>query len=565
MRLAEEHPQSNARIRVWIMPFSWAIVGDSLGRLLILLATVGFILLVACANVTSMLLARSSGRSSEMAVRLALGASRRRIVRQLLEESAVLAALGAGVGVLAAYLVLESLCDLLPINLPRGQEVGIDQWVLWFTLGVSVVAVFLSGLTPALVSARTSVVAALKQQSGFQLGSRIRSRILKGLLALQIALALLTTNQAVLLFGSLRHALESERVFDTDQVLTASLNLSGGDYVEPDRRVVFWNQLIEKVEAAPGVEYAAVATQLPLASGGYTTYRFPEESWRSDAARRWALRTYISPDFFQAMGIDLLAGRTLQTGDDRIPRQSVVVNRALADRCWPEENPLGQQIVEDRPEPGWRAVVVGVVESTRQHGLERNAQPEIYWLYSVNPWEGSSLVVRCSAEPPVLIPAIRASVAALDPHLPLSHVATMRDVVVKSLQGRSSITLLVSLMALLILILAMIGVYGMISHVVAQRTHEFGLRIALGASRRRVLTSVVWQTVRWSLLGVAAGLLLSFNMAFLSRHLVFGVGNPSLPSLAVGCGLVLVAAMCSAFVPALKAASSDPMAALRCE
>lgn len=564
-RMAEAHPESNARVRIWAMPFSWAIVGDSLGRVFILLATVGFILLVACANVTTMLLARSSGRSNEMAVRVALGASRRRIVRQLLGESAILVALGAGVGIVSAYWVLGSVGDLLPINLPRGRDVAIDHWVLWFTLGVSAVAVLLSGLAPALVSARTSVVGVLKQQSGLQCVSRTRSRILKLLLTLQIALALLTTNQATLLFGSLRHALNSERVFDTDQVLTASLNLSGGEYVEPSRRVAFWNQLIEKVGAAPGVDCAAVATQLPLASGGYTTYRFPDEDWRSDAARRWAFHTYVSPDFFRAMGIDLLRGRALRNGDDLLPVQGVVVNSALADLCWPEENPLGRQIVEDRPEPGWRAVVVGVVESPRQHGLARNAQPEIYWLYAVNPWEGSSLVVRCDTQPAALVPAIRASVAELDPYLPLSHVATMREIVVESLQGRSSITLLVSLMALLILLLAMIGVYGMISHVVAQRTHEFGLRMALGASRRHVLISVVWQTVRWSLLGVAVGLLLSFNAAFLSRHLVFGVGTPDLLALAVGCGLVLVATVCSACLPALRAASSDPMAALRCE
>lgn len=564
-RLAEDHPESNARVQVWLMPFSWAIVGESIGRLLILIATVGFMLLVACANLATLLLARGSGRSSEIAVRLALGASRRHILLQLLGESAVLASVGAAVGVLVAYAVLSGLSGLLTIDLPRSQDVVLDQPVLWFALGLAALTVILFGLAPALVAARTNVLPALKQQGGYQVGFRARTRLLKILLTVQMALTLLVTTQAVMLFSNLWQALTSSRAFDTKEVLTASVTLSGGRYLDPNQRVAFWDRLLERVEALPTVERAAVATQLPLKSGGSTPYRLEGEVFHASNARRWALRTYVSAGFFEAMGLDLLTGRGLQSGDERSPIHQVVVNQTLVDRCWPDQDPLGRELIEDAAEPGWTARVVGVVESAQQDGFADQGQPEIYWLYPVNPWEGSSLVVRSTTDPDALMPAIRHVLSELDPYLPLAEVASMQDVVVRSLQGRSFIVLLVALMAAVILSLAMIGAYGMTSYVVAQRTRELGLRMALGASRRRVLANVVGQIMLWATCGLVAGLILAVNAMFLLRHLVYGVGSSQGLSLLVGSVLVLAATLGAVLAPALRATRLDPMKALRCE
>jgi len=564
-QLAETYPQTNSRSTVWVAPFLLATLGSTIGKLLALLVTVGFVLVVACANVASLVLAKGAGRLTEVAVRVAMGASRRRIVRQMLTESLVLAGIGGAAGVLLAQASLGTLRGLLPPELPRTSGIQLDGGVLAFTFVLTLATTLLFGLAPALVAARTRVNDILKEGTASHGSQRTRAGWLRKLAVAQIAIALLVTNEAVLLFKSLRNVLETPHVFDTRQVLTASIHLSEGDYREPRQRTQFWQQLVASVEALPRVECAAVVNQIPLHGGGYRNFRLDGEPVGSRPSRHLAAGTYVSPDYFRAMGITLLTGRTLQAGDDRVPEQRVVVNRALAERCWPGREALGQRIHDDSVRSEWSAEVVGVVESTRQQRPEQQPQPEIYWLYGVNPWPGSYLVVRTAGAPQALMPALRSAVAELDPSLPLTDIQTMGGVLARATQGRRLLTALIALFASLILTLAMTGIYGVVSYQVAQRTRELGIRLALGAGRDQLFRLVFGQTLRLLGVGLGIGLAFALGVAFITRSLLYLTSALNLLYLGLGVGLVLGAALVAALVPAWRATRVNPVEALRSE
>jgi predicted permease len=449
--------------------------------------------------------------------------------------------------------------------LPRSGGIQLDGGVFGFTFLLTLATALLFGLAPALVAARTRVNDVLKEGAGGQGSLRIRARLLRALAVAQITIALLVTNEAVLLFKSLRNVLESSHAFDTRQVLTASIHLSEGQYPEPRQRVQFWEQLIEKVEALPQVECAAVANQVPLRGGGYRSFRLDGEPIGSRAGRRMAAGTFVSPEYFRAMGITLLAGRTHKPGDERLPEQRVVVNRTLAERCWPGREALGQRIHDDSGRSEWSAEVVGVVEGTRQQRAEQQPEPEIYWAYSVNPWQGSSLIVRAAGDPKPLVPAVRSAVAELDPSLPLSDIQTMGEVLTRATQGRRFLTTLITLFGALILTLAMTGIYGVVSYQVSQRTRELGIRLALGAGRDQVFRLVLGQTLRLLGVGLGIGLAFALGVTFITRSLLYLTSALNLLYLGLGVGLVLGAALVAALGPAWRATRVDPVLALRSE
>jgi len=381
----------------------------------------------------------------------------------------------------------------------------------------------------------------------------------------QITIALLVTNEAVLLFKSLRNVLESSHAFDTRQVLTASLHLSEGEYREPRQRVQFWEQLIERVEALPQVECAAVANQVPLRGGGYRSFRLEGEPIGSRAGRRMAAGTFVSPDYFRAMGITLLAGRTFRQGDERLPEQRVVVNQTLAEQCWPGQQALGQRIHDPSGRSEWSAEVVGVVESTRQQRPELPPEPEIYWPYGVNPWPGSYLIVRAAGNPKLLVGAIRSAVAELDPSLPLTDIQTMGEVLTRATQGRRFLTTLITLFGGLILSLAMTGIYGVVSYQVAQRTRELGIRMALGAGRSQIFRLVFGQTLRLLVFGLGLGLVFALGLTFITRSLLYLTSALNFLYVVLGVCLVLGATLAAALVPAWRATRVNPVQALRSE
>jgi predicted permease len=564
-QLAETHPKTNNRSTLWVDPFLVATLGSTIGRLLLLMATVGFVLLVACANVASLVLARSAGRLTEVAVRVALGASRWRIVRQMLSESFVLAAVGGVVGIWLAQVSLGAVRSFLPAELPRAGTIQLDGGVLAFTILLTLATALLFGLAPALVAARTQVNEVLKEGAGGQGTLRTRARWLRVLAAAQVAMALLVTNEAVLLFKSLRNVLTSPHAFDTRQVLTASLHLSEGEYRESQQRVRFWEQLIERAEALPQVECAAVANQVPLRGGGYRGFRLDGEATSAGAGVRMAAGTFVSPDYFRAMGITVLAGRTFQPGDERLPVQRVVVNRTLAEKCWPGQQALGQRLHDHSGRSEWSAEVVGIVESTRQQRPELPPESEIYWPYAVNPWHGSYLIVRSTGNPKLLVPAIRKTVAELDPSLPLTEVQTMGEVLMRAAQGRRFLTTLISLFGGLILSLAMTGIYGVVSYQVAQRTREVGIRMALGAGRDQIFRLVFGQTLRLLGVGLGIGVAFAIGVAFITRSLLYLTSALDLLYLGLGACLVFVATLAATLVPAWRAARVNPIQALRNE
>jgi len=499
------------------------------------------------------------------------------MIRQLLTENLLLSLLAGGTGVLMAVWSLDALKSLLPPDLPRVESVTVDGPILAFTLALSVLTALVFGLAPARSAARTNVVDALKEGAGAQSGVKKRNATLRRLAIAQLAIALLMTNGAVFLFKSLQNVLTTPQVFDTEQVLTAHVMLAGGEYESPATRIAFWEQFVERIGALPDVERAAVTAQLPLETGTYEYYLLEGESFDPQVNRRFAWRNFISPGYFEAMGIPLLAGRPLTYADGgpvsipdwrpEVPTQEwkVVVNRAMAERAWPEESPIGKRLYNIETPRRWVAEVVGLVEGIRQTGPERRSSPEIYWLYDANPFSGANLVVRSRVDPLNLVETIRAELALLDSDIPLSNIRTMETVLDSSLRNRYFITVLTGLFTAIAVLLSMAGTYGIMSYSVAQRTHEIGVRVAMGAGRLSLLALVLRQTLRMLAFGVAIGLVLIVNGAFAARGLIYGVSpfNPFYISIAVA--FVTGVALLASLRPALKATRIDPITALRTE
>jgi len=578
--LAEEYPETNARNQVWLQPFVVEVFGSAAGRLILLGCTVGMVLLVACANVASMLLAKGAGRQAEVGIRVALGSARWRMVRQLLTESLLLALLAGIAGLGLAVWSLDVLRGLMPAELPRAENITIDGSVMVFVLILSLLTALLFGLAPARHAARANVIDALKEGSGSRSGVKKRNKTLRRLAIAQLAVALLMTNGAVFLFESLQNVLTAPQAFDTEQVLTAHVLLAGGRYEDEATRVAFWDELVERVGALPDVERAAVTAQLPLETGTYEYYLLEGESYDPEDAKRGAWRNFTSPGYFEAMGIPLYAGRGLAEQDAAAisivemllthragPAQEwgVVINRALADEHWPEENALGKRLYNLGTTHTWTAVVVGVVEGVRQAGPERRSEPAIYWLYEANPFAGANLVVRARVDPLLLIASIEDELGQMDADIPLSDIRTMATVLDSATRGRFFITLLTGFFTAIAVVLAIAGTYGIMSYYVAQRTHEIGVRVALGASRGRLITMVFRQTFVMLAFGVSIGLVLIFNFSFIARGLVYGVSPLDPFLISIGVAFVVCVALVATLRPALRATRVDPVIALRAE
>ncbi len=566
-RVAEAHPNTHHRKVFWVMPLLFQCVGGNvLSRLLLLFLIAGLVLLVACANVASMLLAKGADRQAEVAIRFALGASQARIIRQWLVEILVLALIGglAGAGFAAGGLGL--LREMLPADLPRAEGVRMDHWVLLFSLALSVVAALLCGLAPALTVSRTRPNEVIKGgglSGGF--GSQSRRRLLPKLAVAQLAIALCLANLAILLLLSYRRVLDSPQGFDQQRVLTADVWLWGNRYAEPEQKTRFWRQLLERAEALPGVDAAAVTTKLPLEGGRNGEILVAGEAFGAQDKHPLIEMSWISPKYFQAMGIPLLAGRVMSPQHTSGGVQEVVVNRALVERYWPGQDGLGQPLRPNSVDTPWSAVIVGVVDNVRQWGSEFKPLPEIYFPYDAEPAVGAKLVVHSAAEPVLLVPTLQHEITRLDADMPLSNVRTMKQVLVASTGHRKYVTRLIQLFMAITMVLAWVGVYGVIAYQTAQRTREFGLRLAFGASRGHIHRLVLRQVLRITGWGTLFGLLATVDLAFVLRHLIYGVN--ALDSVAVVLGILLVigATLLAGYLPARRAGRVDPLVALRYE
>jgi ABC-type lipoprotein release transport system permease subunit len=526
--LGEQYPSTNARKQLWVNPLKRQIVGDVRGQVLLLMGAVALVLLLACANVASMLLAKSARRRTEMAIRSSLGAGRWRIVGQLLTESMVLSLLGGIAGTLIGVAGLGAMRSLIPRDVPRMADVTIDGPVLLFSLGLALLTGLIFGLAPALHGSRSEVSEVLRGVRGGHTVRGGRARMLGFLAVGQLAIALVLTNGAALLYVSFRNVIRTPQVFDAEQTLTASISLDGDRYAENQARVGFWNQLLDGVAALPGVDHTALTNQLPLLGGINDEILSEEETFESRGNGTLTEITFISPDYFDAMGIPLLAGRALRNADPA----------------------------------SWTAAIVGVVEDVRQWGPERNPIPQVYFPHERSTWNASWLVLSSKSDPLSHVPAIKNEVARLDPGLVVSDPRRMEQVFDSTTLQRRFITRLVGLFAVVALVLAMAGVFGMMSHEVAQRTHEIGIRAALGAARTNLLAMALGRALRLASIGAVIGIVGAVLSARVTRQWVFGMSGTN-PAFMAGLVIfLLIVAVAATGVPALRATNPAFMAGL---
>jgi predicted permease len=579
-RLAEAYPKSNGKHGINVRPLTGVIVGDVAPTLLVLLGAVAFVLLIACANVANLLLARSTGRRKEMAIRSAMGASRGRVILQLLTESMVLSLAGGAAGLGVATWGSRAVVAAVPGGLPRMENIGVDGWVLAFTLGVSLLTGLLFGLAPALQSSVTQVHETLKEGSR---GSTAGPHRLRTLLVIsEVSAALVLLVGAGLMLRTMQQLNSIRPGFDPTRVVTFSMGLSPADTTSSDRILQTFDRTLAAIRAIPGVSNASLSTLIPLAGNDdempfYVTGR-PRPTSQGDM--NWALLYSTGPDYLKAMKIPLLRGRFLVPEDSRRAAPVAVIDEVLAHSIFPNEDPIGKSIaVPDMgPEFGSELSrpmeIVGIVGHVNHWGLDTDAgakvRNELYLPISQIPEpfmkqvaSGSSFVVRAGTDPLAIVPTIRRAMAGMGNGQPVYSVRSMDEIVSASIAGRRFSMLLLGIFAALALALAAVGIYGVISYAVAQRTHEIGIRMALGANPGNVLRAIVSQSMMPVLMGVGIGLAASFALTRLMAKMLYGV-KASDPATFCTVALILSAvALAASIVPARRATRIDPTVALR--
>ncbi len=578
-QLAAAYPETNAHTGMWTEPMMKRTLGKVQKTMSFLLIVVGLVLLIACANIASMLLARGAQRTPEIAIRSSVGADRARLLRQLLTESLIQSLFGGVAGLALAYWGVGALVAVLPDNVPRVAGIEIDTAVLIFAAMTTIAAGLLSGLAPALFAARTEIATVLRDGLLARGGSRGLNRLLGVLVATQIAIGLMLVNAAVVLMISYSKVVSQEMNFDTDEVVIAGISLSGPAYEQPQQRRAFYDELVTRVRSAPGVAHAGLTNKLPLRGGWNASVLVNDDVFDPSAeAGNLVEYSFVDAGYHAAMGIPLLAGRTfteldleessvaadLEISPVELP---VVINRTMAEQMWPGEEPLGQLIRPRSAVESYRARVVGVVEDVMQWGAERPPLPEIYFPYTSEVWgpQWTNLVVRAQGDPSPLSAAIREAVREIDSQVPLAEPSTMAEILRQATGRRRFAMLLMTLFAATALTLIIAGTYGVMSYAVSQRTHEIGVRMALGADKVLVLRHFLARAARLFGPGLILGLLGSVAASTLTRSMVFGVSalNPIYVFAAVGAMIVVTSAAVG--VPVLRATRVDPVEALKAE
>lgn len=564
-RLEQRYPETNKGRRVLLAPLHESIVGNVRQPLLILLGAVGLVLLIACANVANLQLVRSSGRQKEMAVRVALGASRSTLVRQLLTESVLLAALGASLGILLAIWGMSSMASRLPDGIPRLQEAQVGAPALVFTLAVSVLTGLLFGLAPALQASRPSLMEVLKE--GDRGSSGRRQRLRSVLVVGEVAVTLTLLVGAGLLIQSFRRVLQVDPGFKTQNLLTMEISVNN-----PDGQQVanFFEQLQQNVRRLPGVTSVAVSNGIPFGSTNFPAFLI--EGRPETENNPSGLRYHVSPAYFQTMGIELIKGRLFTAQETPATPLVAITDEVLARRYFPNEDPLGQRLKASADAPGIE--IVGVVRHAEPNSLDAQgpAPAQFYFNFNQIPVEGLpgsvrriNLLTLTEVEPLSLASAVRAQVAALNKDQAVFNVRTMEQTVAQSVAARRFSMFLLTVFAIVALALASLGIYGLMSYAVAQRTREIGVRMALGAQMSDVLKLVVGQGMKLALVGVVLGLVASVALTQLMKTLLFGVSATDPLTFLVIAFLLTVVAMLACWLPARRATKVDPMEALRYE
>ncbi|HEX3560945.1 MAG TPA: ABC transporter permease [Pyrinomonadaceae bacterium] len=550
-----------------LTPLDEFVVGKIRTALWILLGAVSFVLLIACANVANLMLARAAVRQKEIAVRTALGASRWRVVQQLLTESVLLSLAGGAVGLLLAMWGVDLLLRLNDNRLPRATEIGLDSRVMLFTLGVSLLTGVVFGLAPAFQTSGINLHDTLKEGGRSGKGG-VRRGVRNALAVAEMAFAVVLLVGAGLLVRSFMQLQQVSPGFEPRGALAMMVSLPANKYADPTQRAAFMRQMLEQVRALAGVKSAATTTTLPLSgfnqSGSFGIEGKPTPRGQdSPHGSRWM----VSDDYFQTMGIPLVRGRYFDAHDAAEASGVAIIDEALARKYWPGEDPVGKRIAfEGTPQqPRWREVV-GIVGHVKDEGLEGESRAQYYVPYAQNANAPNLfLAVRAEGDPASLAPAVRGAIAGVDADLPVYRVTTMEQMVADSLAQRRFSMTLFGVFAALALALAVVGLYGVMSYAVAQRTHEFGLRMALGAQRRDILRMVVGQGLVLVGVGLAAGLVGALALTRVMSSLLYGVSATD-PLTYAGIALLLAAvALLASYIPARRATKVDPMVALRYE
>jgi putative ABC transport system permease protein len=541
-----------------------SVVANIRGMLLMLSGAVGVVLLIACANVASLLLSRALSRRKEIAVRAALGAQRSALIRQLLTESVLLAFLGGLLGLALSWAATRYFATLGNNNLPQGLPITMDAQVLFFMLAISVLTGVLFGFFPALQLSRTNVNQTLRDEGRGSTGGHRRVQ-LRGLLVVgQVALSLLLLIGAGLLVRSFSRLLTVEPGFDPQNVLTMNISLPTVKYAEAQKQVAFFDDLSRRISALPGVRSAAISAALPLVPKRITPV-LPEGQPEVPLAERpFIIIEAISPAWFKTMRVPLQAGREFTDADKAGAPNVVIVNQALARRYWPNENPIGKHIALGRQPP---SEVVGVATDVKNRGLALDAQVQLYFPFSQLPWGNMNLLVRTAANPNTMVSVVRAQVAAIDADQPVTNIQTVDEIMDGSRAQPRFILLLLSVFSAAALVLAIIGIYGVLAYSVAQRRQEMGIRLALGAEKADILRMVVGHGLKLTITGVAIGLAaalaMSWIMASMLSGLLYRISARDVTTFVLAPVTFLVISLLASYLPARRATQVDPNEALR--
>jgi len=552
-----------------VTPMNEKVSGRIKPALLVLLGAVGFVLLIACANVANLLLARAASRIKEVAIRSALGATRRDLLRQLLVESVLLAVVGGAFGLLLAWLGVQGVIALKPANVPRITELRIDGLVAIFTLGVSVATGLLFGLAPAVQTSRTNLQETLKEGGRSATADRSGHALRRVLVVAEVALALMLLTGAGLLIKSLALLQEVNPGFDARNLLTFRVAIPAAKYPSDTARLQYFDRAVEAVRAVPGVANVGLSSVLPF-SGGWSTGSFTVEGYQPPTGQPgpWGDQRTVSAGFFTTLRLPLIKGRVFTEQDGAGGPAVVIVDDEMVKRYWANVDPIGKRITFDDPQRDstvdW-ITVVGVVGHAKHEGLDAEHRVQLYFPHRARVGGGMSFVVRTVGDPNQAVAAIRSAVHSVDRDVPIAGVATMDTNITNSMGQRRFAMMLLGLFAAMAMVLASIGIYGVMSYSVTQRAHEIGIRMALGAARQNVLAMVMRQGLLLVGIGVVIGVAGALALTRLIASQLFGV-QPSDPTTFVLVAVTLVAvAALATFVPAMRATRVDPVVALRDE
>ncbi len=569
-RLEKEFPKSHAGHGAAVVPLRESFTGGLRPALAVLCGAVGMVLLIACGNVANLLLARASARRRELALRLALGSTRWRLTRLMVAESLLLALAGGALGVTLAGWGVRLLLAGLPTDLPLPayvRTIAVDNRVLAFTLILSLLTGLLAGILPALRASNIDPNAALKEGGGTTTAGLRQSRLRGALIVAELALTMILLVAAGLLMQNAVRLQWTDPGLRADHVLVMDVALPSARYGGPEARAAFYRETVERVRSLPGVRNVGIVNNLPLRD--WTSFNFTVEGHPAPPPSEVpeALEQVASADYFQAIGLPLREGRTFTDGEGPSTIPVVVVNEALVQRYFPGEDPVGRRLRPGGPdEPGapWYTIV-GVVGNVRHLGLDAAPKPEIYNLHAQNPWPAMTFVVRTESDPVALAAAVKQRIWSVDSYLPISEVARMTQVLSDSLWQSRALMLIQSIFAAIALILATVGLYGVVSQSVTLRRHEFGVRLAVGAAPSQVLRLVLGQGLRLILMGVGMGLLGAVALARSLAALLHGVRPTDPWTLAIVSLLLAAVALAACWLPARRAAKMDPLIALRYE